>query len=178
MKLNERGEAITLTLVVFSVLVGLVGVWFGQSKYAKVVGLGGSEGQKTRQISTTKIESKPIFVIGQDGKQYVLQATKSESSTLDTSEEPKMTLWQRLMMLPKFITLLGILGIIFPPLGLLLLRMLFMLKGNLKQIVGGVEEGMKKLDGKPELQLLKDELSKRYDSSTKLLVSKMKRKIN
>ena len=82
MKNNQRGEVITLTVIAFAIIAGIVGMWFGQSKYAKVVGLGGNNDQKTRQVMTVKSESHPIIVKDADGKPYFLQATKTETSTL------------------------------------------------------------------------------------------------
>lgn len=176
MKSNRRSEVFTLTvLVAVSVAMFLLGTVNNPIK--SLFGLG-SGGQKTKQTYTTKSESRPIFVKGEDGKTYALTLTKSETSTLDTSEEPKMSLWQKLMVLPKLWLLLMILGVFFPPIAGIMAFVNRRLFGEAKKIVGGVEESLKKLDGKPEeKKIILDTLSQKYDSSTKLLVSKIKRKL-
>ena len=167
---NKKGEAVTTAFLIVTIIATFL---FANSQLNPFK----TPGQKTKQVTTTKTESKPIIVTGQDGKQYFLQATKTETSTLDTIEEPKLTLWQKLMILPKFVVLLVVLGIIFPCFGLWLVRLLFRLKYGLKQIVGGVEEAINNGMPQEEKQKVLDTLSKKYDSSTKLLVSKIKQQI-
>lgn len=175
MVLNSRkGEVITVSLIAIAILSGIVGLWFGGTKYAKAVGLGSSgDGNKTKQVSKTVTESKPIIVKDQFGNPYILQATKTEISTLDTQEEPKMTFWQRILMLPKFILILSVLGVIFPGFGLWLIRLFIKLKSNFKQIVVGIEEARKELP--PEaIAKLENSLSRKADNNTKELVKKIK----
>ena len=173
---NRRGEVFTMTvLVLVSIVAFLIGSTNNPIK--SIFGFG-SSGQKTRQTLVVKSESKPIFVVGQDGKQYVLQATKTEKSTLDTTEEPKMTLWQKLMVLPRLWLILMVLGIFFPPVAGIMTFVNRKLWGEAKKIVGGVEESLKGLEDKPDAKkLVLDTLSKKYDASTKLLVSKIKSKL-
>jgi hypothetical protein len=173
---NKRGEVLTITVIALATLCGLVGLWFGQTPYAKALGLGATP-QKIQQTSKTITESHPVFVTDSTtGKQYVLQATKTETSTLDTTETPKMTLWQKLMMLPKLWLLLMVLGIFFPPVAAFMGYINKTLGSHLKKIVGGVEESLNNTTPEAKQKIL-DTLSKKYDSSTKLLVSKIKRKL-
>ena len=171
---NNRGEVFTLTVVVLAVVAAFV--VGSASKWGGLFGIGGHD-QKRRQVYTSKSESKPIIVKDQFGKPYILQATKTETSTLDTSEELKMTLWQKLLMLPKLWLILMIAGLFFPPIAGIMGIFNKSMSAKLKQIIGGMEEGIKKLDGKPEQKDILDTLSKKYDSSTKLLVSKIRRKL-
>lgn len=175
MKRNS-GEAITITVIALALLSGVIGLWFGGTKYAKVVGLNNTSEQKTRQVMTSTVESKPIIVTGQDGKQYILQSTKQVTSTLDTAEEQPMTIWQRIMMLPKIALLLSVLGVAFPPFGLWLISMVVRLRGNLKQIVVGVEEAKKTMTAEDAQKLLTS-ISMKSDQSTKTLVKKIKVKL-
>jgi len=171
---NRRGEAVTLTIIAFAIISGIVGLWFGQTKYAKVVGLGGPEGQKIVQQSTVKTE--PVIFKGPDGKNYVFY--KTETKINSSTEEPKMTMWQKLLMLPKIWLLLMILGIFFPPIAGIMAFINKTLAAKAKQIVGGVEDSLKQLDTTPEAkQKVLDTLSKKYDKSTKLYVSKIKSKL-
>ncbi len=168
---KRKGEVFTLTVVILATVASFL---FASSPLNPFK----ISGQKTKQTVIIKSESKPIIVIGQDGKQYILQSTKVETSTLDTNEEPKMSLWQKLLVLPKLWLILMILGFIFPPVAGIMTLINRKLMGETKKIVGGVEESLKNLDSTPEAkkQVL-DTLSKKYDSSTKLLVSELKRKL-
>lgn len=173
---QRKGEVFTMTVLVIAAIAGF---FFGSTSnpIKSIFGIG-DRGQKTKQSYVLKTESKPIIVKGDDGKQYILQATKTERSTLNTSEEPKMTLWQKLMVLPKLWLLLMVLGIFFPPLAGIMHVINTKLKSEVKTIVGGMEESLKKIDDKPEVKKeILDTLSKKYDSSTKLLVAKIKSKL-
>ncbi|GEM_PF-4819194 len=175
-KLNEKGEVITIGVLAAMLIIGALGFVVGTSGVRKwVPGFGGSE-NKTKQVSVTRSESKPIIVTGADGKPYILQATKSEVSNSELSEEQRLSLWQRLMILPKLWLLLMILGIFFPPIAAVMGVINRRLWGETRRIVGGVEEGLKALDTTPEAKSkVLDTLSKRFDSSTKALVSNIKR---
>lgn len=173
---NKHGEVFTLTVLVLAALTAFL-IGTSNNPIKSLFGFTSSS-QKTKQTLITKSESKPVFVKGTDGKTYVLQAIKTETSTLDTSEEPKITLWQKLMMLPKLWLILMILGIFFPPLAGIMQFVNKRLMNEATKIVGGVEEALKKVEDKPEIKKeILDTLSKKYDSSTKLLVSKIKSKI-
>ncbi len=169
---NNRGEVFTLTVVILAALAAFV--IGSSSKWGNLVGIGSKE-QKSKQVYTSKSESKPIIVTGQDGKQYILQATKTETSTLDMAEEVKMTLWQKLLMLPKLWLGLMILGIFFPPVAGIMSFINARLKGAAAQIINGVEKGLATIPQESKDKVL-TELSKTYDKSTKVLVSKIKQK--
>ena len=174
---NNRGEVFTLTVIVIAAIAAFL-LGTSNNPIKSLFGFSSSS-QKIKSTSITKSESKPVFVKGTDGKTYVLQAMKTETSTLDSVEEPKTTLWQKLMMLPKLWLLLMILGIFFPPIAGIMQFINKKLMGEATKIVGGVEEALKKVEEKdPAVKKeILDTLSKKYDSSTKLLVSKLKRKI-
>jgi hypothetical protein len=174
MKHNKRGEVFTLTILAVACVASFL---FGMINPVKgIFGLGGS-GKNRTQTKIVKSESKPIIVKGADGTPYILQASKTETSTMDLSEEPKMTLWQRLMVLPRLWVILMLLGIFFPPIAGIMGILNRKLWAEAKKIVGGVEESLKDLDTtSPEAKKkVLDTLSKKYDSSTKALVSKIKR---
>lgn len=172
--MRKRGEVFTFTVLAIACVAAFL---FGSvnNPIKSLFGIGNS-GQKTKQQLIIKSESKPIFVKGDDGKQYVLQMTKTEKSTLDTNEEPKLTIWQKLLVLPRLWLILMILGIFFPPIAGIMHVINQKLVGETKKIVGGVEEGLKNMDDANKQKML-DTLSKKYDSSTKQLVSNLKRKL-
>ncbi len=202
---NEKGEVITIGIVTAAILIGILGFVVGASGVRKFIpGFGGKD-NKTVQTSVSKVESKPIIVTGADGKPYILQATKTEMSNSDLSEEQKMSWIQRLLFLPKLWLLLMILGIFFPPIAAFMAMINKKLMGETKKIVNGVEAGLTSLEDKSlspqlitKLQMgvaltpdevtvvldhtkaktkILDTLSKKFDASTKLLVAKIKQEV-
>lgn len=172
---NERGEIVIATTAVL-IIVGVLGFLAGSSGLRKwVPGLANKE-NKTVERTVTRSESKPIIVKGVDGKEMFLYATKTETSTSELSEQQKLTLWEKLMVLPKMWLLLMVLGIFFPPVAAIMAAMHRRLWGETKKIVGGVEESLKKLEAEqPEAKkVVLDTLSKKMDRSTKDVVSKIK----
>lgn len=177
--LDKRGEFITVGVIAFALLAGTVGLLVGSSGLSRIIpGLHQKE-NKTKSTYVSKSESKPIFVTdAKTGQQMVLYSTKTETSTADSSEEQKMTFWQKLWVLPKLWLLFMVLGIFFPPIAAIMGVINHRLMGEAKKIVGGMEGAIKSIDDKPEVkQKILDELSKKYDSSTKALVSNLKRKL-
>lgn len=179
MRLNKRGEVFTVGVVTAGILVGILGFLAGASGLRRWIPGLSNKDQVVKQTYVSKTESKPIIVTGQDGKSYFLQATKSEVSNLASNEEAKMTLKEKLLVLPKLWLLLMVLGIFFPPIAALMAFVNSRLKGAAKQIVSGVENGLATLEHKsPEAkQAMLDSLSKKYDASTKKLVANIKKDI-
>ncbi len=176
-QINSRGEVITVGLIAAALIIGILGFVVGASGIRKFVpGFGGHE-NKTRQVSISHSESKPIFVTDQKtGQQMVLMSTKTEVSNSELSEEQKLSLWQKLMVLPKLWLFLMVLGIFFPPVAAIMGGVNRKLWGETRRIVGGVEESLKALDTTPDVKnKVLDTLSKKFDSSTKSLVADIKR---
>lgn len=161
--MNRRGEVITVSLVAICLLAGVLGLFVGGSKYGKMVGL--SSDQKI----VTTVKSEPILVKQADGKEYWLQKTETSSSNAPVP----MSLLQRVMMLPKILILLVILGCIFPPFGIILVALYTRLKGGFSQLVTGIE--LAKTTMAPDAKfLLENSLSKKTDTSVKRTVKKIK----
>ena len=175
--MNKKGEAITIGIVAFSIIVGVLGFIAGSTGIRKIIpGLGGDK--KIVQTHISRSESKPVILTGADGKPYILEATKEEVKIMESLDSQKMSLWQKLTVLPKLWLLLMILGIFFPPVAGIMGVINRRLYSETKKIVGGVEDSIKALENKPEeKQKILDTLSKRMDSSTKKLVSDIKREL-
>lgn len=178
MRLNQKGEIVIATTALL-IIVGVLGFTVGASGFRKFIPGFANKDNKTKEVRVIREESKPIIVKGPDGKEMFLYATKKETSTLAVSEEQKLTLWERLMILPKLWLFLMVLGCFFPPIAAAMAFFNKRLWDKTKQIVGGVEEGLKTLEVKdPQAKtIVMDTLSKKMDSSTKKLVSDIKRKI-
>jgi hypothetical protein len=164
---NKRGEVITLTVIGLCVLVGVLGAFIGGSKYGKLVGIGGNDQKIIRTV-----KSEPIILKGADGKDYWVQ--KTEEST--TNADVPMTLIQRVMMLPKILILLVILGCVFPPFGVILVALYSRVRGGLGQLVNGLEQAKKVLPP-DSVTTLETNLSKKMDTSLKSLVKEIKVKL-
>jgi predicted PurR-regulated permease PerM len=176
-KLNQRGEILIATTALL-IIVGVLGFAVGASGIRKFIpGFHGNE-NKTKQVSVTKTESRPVFVPGPDGKPVILQVTKTETSNSQLSEEQSLSLWQRLAILPRLWLFLMVLGLFFPPVAGIMGIVNRRLWSETKKIVGGVEESLQALETTPEAKTkVLTTLSKKYDGSTKALVSKIKREL-
>lgn len=201
---NERGF-IEVGVITALVIIGILGFVVGASGVRKFIpGFGGGD-TKSKQISISKSESKPIIVTGADGKPYILQATKTEISSDDFQGNQGLSLTQKLFILPKLWLLLMILGLFFPPIAAFMAMINKNLMVKTKQIVNGIESSLSSLEDKslsPQLitklqtgaaltpdevttvldhtkakSKILDTLSKKFDNSTKLLVSKIKQEI-
>jgi hypothetical protein len=175
---NNRGEAVTITLITLSILVGVGAFLLGATPnpVTSLLGLNKGSGKNISSKDHRSVVTEPVFVRGADGKDYVLQRTWDVSSSEDIAEQPKMTLWERFMALPRIIALLAILGIIFPPLGIWLITKIKQLKGNITQIVTGVEEARKKMSP-ADVAILETDLSKKTNTDTKAIVKQIKVKL-
>jgi len=175
--LNKKGEAVTMTVVVLAALAAFM---FGSMKnpISGFFGFGDS-GQNTATKQTSKMVSEPVFITdAETGEERVLYRVSEETNFEDTMVTPKTTLWQKLMILPRLWLILMICGIFFPPVAGIMGILNRRLFGEAKKIVGGVEDALKKVETQPEVKKeILDTLSKKYDSTTKKLVSDIKRKL-
>jgi len=163
---NRRGEVITIAVLGMCILVGVLGAFVGASKYGKFIGLGGAD-----QKIVKTVKSEPIL-IGEKGNQYWVMKTEESTSNADIP----MTLIQRIMMLPRILIILVILGCIFPPLGAILIAFYVRLKGGFKQMVNGINEAQQVLP-KESNDILATNLSRKMNTDTKTLVKKIKVKL-
>lgn len=111
---NKRGEVAMAVVIAVSLAAFLIGAaWRPLTSF---LGIGGKD-QKTVQKSTTVTESKPYYIKGEDNKMHLLEATKTTVSNLDTNEEVKLTIFQKLMNIGRIWVVLTVLGFFFAPLG-------------------------------------------------------------
>ncbi|OGM12530.1 hypothetical protein A2V80_00855 [Candidatus Woesebacteria bacterium RBG_16_39_8b] len=169
---NNKGFA-DLVIVAMVVLAALVGV-VASPVISKVMPQSKNTSSKD---SRTKVE-QPVYAINTvTGDIKTVGTAKWDIiNSQDIAEQPKMTLWERIMMLPKIFALLAILGVIFPPLGIWLIKKVVTLKGNFAQIVTGIEEARKEMLPE-EVKKLENNLSKKSDLNTKKLVKEVKIKL-
>ena|SRR3990167_7844608 len=112
MKSNNRGEIVMAAVIAIGVAAFVIGAaWKPLTNF---LGIGGQP-QKTMQKSVSVTESKPYYIKGEDGKMHLLEATKISTTNLDTNEEPKLTLWQKLLNVGRLWVVLMVLGFFFPP---------------------------------------------------------------
>ena len=111
---KRRGEAVTIAVAAVAGICLLVGILF-RPIVDKVLPMFGNN----QKITSTKVvESKPIWIKNPDGSSTMVQTT---STTIDNSaQKVKLTLWQKIRNLGSLGILLVILGIIFPPFGVVL----------------------------------------------------------
>jgi hypothetical protein len=128
-----------------------------------------------------------LYFTDEKGHQYTAYATTKEQTIMNTSEEPKLTLWQKIKNLGLWGILLVVLGCLFPPVGVVLTIIWNKVTGALhtqvdilnekhdelcaeaKTIVSSVDEGLAVMDtaiaaakDKPEIYALMVDLKKDF----------------
>ena len=170
---NQKGFA---EVVLIGAIVGMTVLFLAVGPLKGLLGGGGSKKVKTEQSSYIE---KPVFVKDpKTGEEHVLISKESYSSNFENNNESK-TLIQKLLALPKLWVLLMILGFFFPPIAAVMAFINSKLKLAVRQMVSGIENGLasvKAVHPESEKKLL-DSMSRKYDESTKLLVSKVKKKL-
>lgn len=163
---DQRGFA---EIILIGTLVGITVLFLVTGPLKGVFG-GSSKKVKTERSS---VVTEPVFVKDKKtGETYVLQKTSSTFSNFETNDQSR-TLVQKLLALPKLWLLLMILGLFFPPIAGVMGFINSRLTLAAKQMVTGVERGLEKINPEEKDKVL-NELSKKYDHSTKKLVSKLK----
>lgn len=140
----------TVILFIVAAFLGGVLLW---KPATSMLGISNTP-RKIKQSMIKKEESKPVlYYTDEKGNKYVAYATKSEESSLDSSEEPKLTLWQKIKNLGVFGMLLVFVGLAWPPLGGILLIVWKRVSGTLKKAVENANSQLQ------NVQEEKDELS-------------------
>ena len=169
---DQKGFA---DIVIIGALVGAVIFLAMIGPVKGLFGAGGSKKVKTEQSSYIE---KPVFVKDpKTGEERVLMSKASYYSNMENSDQK--TLVQKLLTIPKLWVLLMVLGLFFPPIALVMGFINGRLKLAVRQMVSGIENGLasvKAVHPESEKHLL-DSMSREYDESTKLLVSKVKKKL-
>lgn len=169
---NRRG--IVEWALAFWILTAVVGTILAWKPVSQTLGIG-NQPQKQKSSMSKKVESKPVFIYKDEkGFDHYAMATKVEENTLDSSEESKLTLWQKIKNMGLGFV---ILMIAFPgTIGAFGIKAFLKGKDNLAQLVKGVEEAKTKLP-KESIDILDTSLSKKLDQSVKTQVKKIKVKL-
>ena len=126
---NRKGEAITIAVAGVAAVCILLGLLF-RPIMDKVLPMFGNN-QKI--VSTKTTESKPVWEKAPDGTFILTQKT---TTTCDNSAAPiPLTLWQKIQSLGMIGIGLVVLGVIFPPLGLVLAIVWKKITGGLKATI-------------------------------------------
>ena len=170
--MNRKGFVVE-GVVLIGVLCSIVTVLL----WKPVTGMLGIGNQPQKQKSTVvrKAESTPVLVYTDEkGKEHIAMATKTFESTLDSSEDRQMSLWDKIKGLGVgFIILM----IAFPAtIGAFGIRTFFKAKDNIKQLVKGIEEAKSKMP-KESVDILETNLSKKMDQTVKAQVKSIKAKL-
>jgi uncharacterized membrane protein YedE/YeeE len=168
MKMNKRGEVVTLTVVAICLLSAVVGAFFIQLPMVK--GVLGVKDQKTVNTSTTT----PVWLVGPKGEKYLATQETVMADTLQVKQSVVNTLI-------GWIAVLGVLCFIFPALGIWLRQRAInsykALQGETKKIVKSVQAARTIIKTNPDATLITKVdavLDGIQDQSTKDLVTKLK----
>lgn len=157
---NNRGVAETVLLLY---VLGAVVLFFVPNKLSTALGVGN---RQNRVVQTQKEE----ILRGPDGS--LIKRTTSE----DRDEQQSITFWEWLTSLPIFVLILMGLGVIFPPIAMVLGSLWNALKKDTRKIVVGVDNFLKENTDPVAKKNLLSELDKSQDTSTKKLVNKIQGK--
>ena len=160
---NRRGvvEALVILYIVCAFLGGVL-LW---KPALNLLGISNTP-KKTSNSVITKEEKLPsVWYIDEKGNKFIAYAYKIEKSNINVSEQPKLTLWQKIQNLGIWGIILIILGCLFPPVGAVLMFIWKKVTGALhtqidtlevqhtelsedaKKIVLSVDEGLAVFDG-------------------------------
>lgn len=166
--MKKKGFVMVEVLVISLVtMLGTVLLW---KPITSTLGIG-NQPQKQRATVVRKVESQPVlYYTDAKGNQHVAMATKTYESTLDSSEDRVMSIWQKF----KLWVILGLVAVIaFPSFGIWAFKRFLDMKSNLKQLVTGIEEAKKKLPTE-SVDILGTNLSMKMDQAAKTEVKKLK----
>jgi len=159
-----KNKGVVETLVILYIVAAFLGGVLLWKPATTLLGISNTP-KKTSQSVTSKEEKKPIFYYTDEkGKNYVAYAYTKEQSNINISEQPKLTLWQKIQNLGIWGIILVILGCLFPPVGAVLMFIWKRVTGALhsqidemtekhdclsadaKKIVQSVDDGLAMLD--------------------------------
>jgi hypothetical protein len=108
--------------------------------------------RKIDKTITTKETKRPVlYFTDEKGKQYTAYATTKEQTIMNISEEPKLTLWQKIKNLGLWGILLVVLGCLFPPVGVVLTVIWNKVTGALHTQVDNLSEKHEELTGEARM---------------------------
>lgn len=138
--------------------------------------LSSSLGVGIRPNKTVQVEKVELLVDKQGNPIKAQDGTYMiRRSVMDNDIQQHVGFWEWLRSLPILVILLMGLGVVFPPLSIFLGNIYKGLKADTKKIVHSVNAGLDKIDDPIKRQSVLDAMSKVQDTSTKSLVSKMKK---
>jgi hypothetical protein len=176
-------EVIVILYIVGAFLAGVL-LW---KPATTLLGISNTPRKIDKTVITKETKRPVLYYTDKDGNNYVAYATTKEQSNMNTSEEPKLTLWQKIKNLGLWGIVLVVLGCLFPPVGAVLLFIWNKVTGTLhtqinsitqkqeelsaesKKIVLSVDEGLAVFDvaieaakGNPEIYALMVNLKKDF----------------
>lgn len=155
MKLNKKG-IVAETLLVYIIVAGAL--LFIQNPISSALGVG------VRPNKTSHVEKVQLI---NDGHGNIV-ATKT--IVKDDDIQQRITLWEWLKSLPIFVLILMGLGVVFPPLALILGRLWAGLKKETKKIVVSIDKALDNVhDTEVKKAILKDLATVQNDSTKKLV---------
>ena len=158
---NNKGLAEVAVLVY--VIVGLVAL-FVPNPISSAVGVGIRPNKTVQTDTVTLINDK-------DGVPIAYRRI-----TANNEIQQKVTFWEWLFSLPIFVLFLMAMGVIFPPVALVLGRLWTVLKGETKKIVVGVDKALDNMTDSTAKQQFLGKMSEVQDTSTKKLVDQIQGK--
>lgn len=147
--MSKRGVVETL------VILYIVGAVLGGALFWKPIttflGISNTPRKIDKTITTKETKRPVLYFTDEKGHQYTAYATTKEQTIMNTSEEPKLTLWQKIKNLGLWGILLVVLGCLFPPVGVVLTIVWNKVTGALHTQVNVLNEKHEELTGEAKI---------------------------
>lgn len=173
MRLNNKGFVIEGAALL---IIGIMALFIlPPNPVSNVLGVGVRpnktiETRSEKILPMTTAEGKQLFY--EDGS----PAFKLVTETSNKDIQQKVTFWEWLRSLPIFVLILMGSGVVFPPVAAFLSMVYRGLKRETKRIVVGVDKALDKISDPATKEVIKTEMSKVQNESTKNLVDKIQGK--
>ena len=158
---SKRG--VIAETILYYVLAGVI-LFFVPNPISNAVGIGNRQNKIVQTDRVTLINDENGVPIA------YRQVTDSRD------EQQSITFWEWLRSLPIFVLFLMAMGIIFPPVSLVLGKLWSGLKKNTKQIVVGIDQALDRVNDPAVKDTILGEMSKVQDTNTKKMVDKIQGK--
>jgi len=158
---NKGVVEVIVILYIVAAFIGGVLLW---KPATTLLGISNTPRKIDKTVTTKETKRPVLYFTDEKGNQYTAYATTKEQTIMNISEEPKLTLWQKIKNLGLWGIILVVLGCLFPPVGAVLMFIWNRVTGALhtqvdivtqkqaelsvesKKIVLSVDEGLAVLD--------------------------------
>lgn len=158
-----KNKGVVETVILYYV-IAFMALLFVPNPVSNAVGIGN---RQNKIVQTDKV----TLINDEKGMPIAYRQVTNQSDL-----QQHVTFWEWLKSLPVFVLFLMIMGLIFPPVALVLARLWAALKKETRKIVVGVDQAMKEVSDPALKEKMYDKMDGVQNDSTKKLVDKIQGK--